>query len=194
MEGTTITKRTDIELDSQQYSGCYISAVVLSSNKVLVCHGRSYLYGIVCTIEGTTIIKGTNTRLSTQSSSGTYMWALKLSENRAFITYAGGDFAYLHSMTMIIENLTIKIEKTWQLSNKIYTGRYVSAVCLGNEKILIAHNVDNTYYLNAMIQDVTNFVNQVNSLLDTIQGVATTSGTEGERVKVVVPNYNKEEI
>ena len=186
MEGTTITKRTDIELDSQQYSGCYISAVVLSSNKVLVCHGRSYLYGIVCTIEGTTIIKGTNTRLSTQSSSGTYMWALKLSENRAFITYAGGDFAYLHSMTTNCIFVA--------LSNKIYTGRYVSAVCLGNEKILIAHNVDNTYYLNAMIQDVTNFVNQVNSLLDTIQGVATTSGTEGERVKVVVPNYNKEEI
>ena len=189
INGTTITKGTETKLDTEQSSGRFSSIALISNNKVLIVYSKPYLHAIVCTINGTTITKGISAKISSENTFNTSMSTLIVDNNRAFIAFSGEDSNYLYTTTITINDLDIKTEKKWKLSNEVYSGKCISIALLSNQKIFIAHNSSSSYYLNALIQDVTNFIDKVNSSLDKIEGVTTTSGTGGQIVNVVTPNY-----
>ena len=190
---TTINKGTETTISSETYSQYKISAVALSEEKVFIVYSNNkigqYLHAIVCTINGTTITKGISAKISSENTFNTSMSTLIVDNNRAFIAFSGEDSNYLYTTTITINDLDIKTEKKWKLSNEVYSGKCISIALLSNQKIFIAHNSSSSYYLNALIQDVTNFIDKVNSSLDKIEGVTTTSGTGGQIVNVVTPNY-----
>ena len=190
---TTINKGTETTISSETYSQYKISAVALSEEKVFIVYSNNkigqYLHAIVCTINETTINKGISAKISSENTFNTSMSTLIVDNNRAFIAFSGEDSNYLYTITITINDLDIKTEKNWKLSNEAYSGKCISIALLSNQKIFIAHNSSSSYYLNALIQDVTNFIDKVNSSLDKIEGVTTTSGTGGQIVNVVTPNY-----
>lgn len=59
ISGTTITKGTDTQLDSNVNTGKTISVIAINESKVFIVFPRSnpWLYSVVCTISGTSITK-----------------------------------------------------------------------------------------------------------------------------------------
>lgn len=162
IQGTTISKGTDTELNSGAYSGCKISTSLLENGNVLVAnsYGSSYyLYGIVVTINGTTIAKGTNTSLVNLAYAGYAISTHLLNNGNVFIAhcYDSSNY-YLYGIIVTVNGTTITAGTDTQLSSTAYTGYAISALLLNNGRIFIAHSYSASYHLYAQIFDVANNV------------------------------------
>lgn len=159
VSGTTITKKTDISLDTMSISGDYknILLLQLNENKIFIAHMGTYIFGKICTINENNITVGENVQLTTYSESSGGISALKLNENKIFITCGSGGGStghQLHGIICTVEGDTITVATDTQLSEIPYTGLSTSLAMITENQILIIHSYTNAYYLYAMTCEI----------------------------------------
>lgn len=115
INGTTITKGTDKELNSKENVGDNIKVVALSETKICIVYGlNNYLYGMICTINGTGITKRTDIQLSLIPNLY-YIRSVIFLNNKVFIVYSvnmenNSSHYYLCGMICIISENKITME------------------------------------------------------------------------------------
>lgn len=170
INGTTITAGSDKAINgSTTYTGCKISAELVSDNTVFIAHSRNdtyYLYGIVCTINGTSITIGTDTQLYNTGGTAYAISTTKLANNKIFIANSYQSSYYLYAIVCTISGTTITKGTSKALnSSTSYTGEVVSVTALSENAVLVAHNYGSSdSYLYGMVC--------------TISGTTITVGTE----------------
>ena len=153
INGTTITKGTDTQLSSTQWSGIFVSACLLPDGNVFIAHsyGTSYnLYGIVVSINGTTITKGTDKVLSSTAQTGKMISTCLLSDGNVFIAHSFSTDYKLYGIIVKISNTTVTTGTDTVLNSNTYTGMGISANTLPSGNVFIAHSYDSNYYLYGM--------------------------------------------
>lgn len=171
---------TDTAVESaNSNSGYVISAVALDDSRVFIAHSRGstlQLYGVVCTINGAKITKGADTEINGNGYSGYAISAVALDSTRVFIAHSSDSTAvssrYLKGIVCTISGTTITKGTDTQLVSGSYTGYYLSAIKLEENKVFIAHTSGNSDYLYG--------------LACTIEGTTITGGTD---TKIVASAY-----
>jgi hypothetical protein len=159
INGTTITKGTDTQLTTVQYSGYNKSALIaLDNERVFIAFGygntNGTLYGIVCTVSETTITLGTATSMATTNYTGRRISACLLPNGKIFIVHdngAGTTSYYLYGIICTVDGTTIAIGTDTELVNDTYAGYQIASLLLQNGSIFVAHSLSSSYYLNAQI-------------------------------------------
>jgi len=197
INGTVITVNTITQLGTAG-RGSSVSAIKLAENKIFIVNSSNVeFYGTVCEINETAITAGTSVLLNSESFSGIPISLTALSENMVFIAYAKENTNFLlYGMTCNIDGITVTKERDKQLSTQNYSGRFISAVAISENMVFIAHSIDSTnFLLYGTIYTLNNekYVKRLETYVDRIAGVAQTSGTDGQLIKVYVPDYIKEE-
>ena len=140
----SVNAGTDTQLSTATNSYHYVSATLISTNKVFVVHRNgSVLYGVVCTISDTTITVGTDTRLSTATNSYSYASVTLVSTDKVLVTHYGSS-GRLYGVVCTISDTTITVGTDTQLSSAGNSSLYSSAVTLSTDKVFIEYN--NSYY------------------------------------------------
>ena len=210
IDGTTITKGSDTQLDNFDYSGQSISVELLPNGNVFIAHkrlGEAYLYGMICTISGTTIAVSTNTQLGTESAIGYYIATQLLENGDVFIAHGHtANFYKLYGMIAKINGTTITAGTDVEFSSVQYTGYAISPVLLRNGTIFIAHSYTTNCLLNAQIFAIDNNMPTNNIVIPEYEqqvtpateppfnAISLSSGTGGtdtehnEQVKIARPN------
>lgn len=196
VSGTTIITNTATQLNTTADSAFAISTALLEYNKVFVSHrvNNYTLYGMICTINGTTITKGTDTLIKQNTDTDTvisYSSALTLPSGNILVIYNYNGY-YLYSVICCVSNTTITLLNSKQLNDDSYSGFLAEAILLNN-KIIIPHSMNSSYYLYAQIfcEDEINNV-LTNEIVDVsyetqvrktttskFDGIAKTSGVGG---------------
>jgi hypothetical protein len=166
--------------------------VLLENNKIFVAYsnsttsGTGELHGIIVVVDGTTMTP-TSQRLNMHSGStkGSPCCVL-LENNKVLIAHAYGVFYRLYG-TMVEINGTTMTAKTVPLNETDNTANNIpDIILLENNKAFIVHNHRSTGYLYGTIFETDKpFVKKYQKNID---GVANTSGGEGENLLVYVPN------
>jgi hypothetical protein len=109
VNGTTISKGTDVHLgDGRYFTGYAISTCLLPNGDVFIAHNWDrydyYLYGMIVSIDGTTITKKTDIALSDTTFQGQVISALLLSNGTIFIAHSNTeDKYYLYAQIFAID-------------------------------------------------------------------------------------------
>lgn len=222
IDDTEITVESDIQLTNTYYTAYTVSAVALTENKVFVAYvsrtstnaSSDYnLRSMICTINNTEIIVDNDIELvNSIHTAGYTINAIILSDSQVFITYSY-DFTittttvnhHLYGMLCRINNSEITVEEnvllsqndstaslgevisTTLINNKIFVsyskGKYISS---GTQHNYSTYALITNYVFEAMLQKVKNKYQK-------IEGIAKTSGSDGQLVKAVVPIFEEEE-
>ena len=159
INGTTVSPKTTTSISTSAYAGYAISAKLLSDNTVFIAHSRSSgydLYGVICTISGTTITVGSDTAINTTNYTGYAISVDVIASNKVFIAHSYSSSYYLYGIVCTISGTSITSGTDTILNNStVYTGYFVSNICLQDNKVFIAHNSGNfnngSYYLYAIV-------------------------------------------
>lgn len=194
INGTTITKGTDISLVGATSGSTGLSLNLLEDNKVFVAHGyttSSYVYGKVCTIDGTNISQGKDISIdSTLQSNSGYTSSEVLSNGDIFVVHSSGrgDSIYnkLKATILSVSGTTLTKKTSEELSEVDYTGTITSTIVLEKDKIFIAHSYTSYYYLYGLIVNINN--GTITKGVDTqLNGEAKT----GRNISTVLSSTNK---
>ncbi len=201
ISGTTITKGTDTQLSTANYTGTITSAIKLLNNKVFIAHNYNnnyadkdnYLYGIVCTISGTTITKGTDTQLSAIIHSGFGISVISSSDTKVTIMHSYDTNYHLYAIVCNISNRSITIKNDIQLSDVKYSGVRISATALDMNRTFIAHSYTTNYCLYAMIGNIEEIteIAKLQNITGRIAGVSKMTGSAGEQIEIYTPNIQE---
>lgn len=144
INGATITKGTDTQLNTTDYSGTVISTELLPNGNVFIAynHGSNdYLAAVVCTVSGTTITKGQNQTLKTSSYAGYAISTELLPNGDVFIAHTYNyDTEILYGMVVTVSGTTISAGTDTKISSTFGSGSIIHAKLLPNGKIFIAHS------------------------------------------------------
>ena len=185
IEGTNITKGTDTRLSSFSTIGDITSTVALSMDKIFITYGfNNNLYSMICTVDKTSIIPGTDTLLESNKSIGGGLSAVTISPNKVFVIYSTG--SNCNGLVCTIDETNITAYEDTILGSLV--GKIPVATALSLGKVFIAYNFGSLEYLYGIAHATYNAVKTVDSLEDTIIGVAKIKGTSGQIVKVYVPD------
>lgn len=157
--GNNITKGTDTQLNSNNYSGYPpLSAVTLSSNKVFVVssYDNSKLYGQVCTINNSSITTSSPTTLNSNAGGGSYFNVVALSSNKVFIVHGSGssDNHLLQGIVCTIDGTTITKGTDTTLSSVEQSGRFSNITILSSNKVFISYGNSTSYCLQGLVCSV----------------------------------------
>lgn len=155
--GTSTDTQIRSQFSTDAYAGYVISAVALDDNRVFIAHSWAsacYLHGVVVTINGTTITVGTDTRLNTTTGKAKYISAVALDDSTVFIAHNQGSYDCLYGMACTISGTTITAGSDYELDATNYSGRAISSVALGDNKVFVAHSQDSKYYLYGIVVTV----------------------------------------
>ena len=201
ISGTTITKGTDTQLSTANYTGTITSAIKVLNNKVFIAHNYNnnyadkdnYLYGIVCTISGTTITKGTDTQLSAIIHSGFGISIIPSSDTKVTIMHSYDTNYHLYAIVCDISNRSITIKNDIQLSTITYSGVRISATALDMNRTFIAHSYTTNYYLYAMIANIEEIteIAKLQNITGRIAGVSKMTGSAGEQIEIYMPKIQE---
>ena len=183
VSGTTITAGTDTMLSSTTYAGAALSSALVSENKVFITYrgdniavsAGSRLYGVVCTVSGTTITAGTSLKLSnTTFGGGENTSSALISENKVFIAHTGESSSgtvktRLYGIVCTISGTTITAGTDTKLSDGAYTGPYVAATTVSENKVIVAHKGGNS---------IANTASRLYGVACTISGTTITAGAD----------------
>ena len=195
INGATITKGTDTEINGNSYAGSVISAVPLDSTRVFIahCNGTSSneakcVKGIVCTISGTTITKGTDTQITSAYYTGFTFSACRLSNGNVFIAHSYGSNYYLYGIVCTISGTSITAGTDTSITNSSRAGFSVSSVSLPNGDVFIAHSYNSSnYYLYGIVCTISNATISKGSST----ALNTTTARTGEKISAtLLPNGN----
>ena len=154
ISGTTITKGTDTQLSSTQYSGMCISIKLLPNGNVFIAHSYSTnynLYGIIATIDGTTIKTGSD-KLLNSVYGGFAISTELLPSGNVFIAYNYSSNNYrLYAMVVTINGTTVTAGTDTTLTTTVQSGYEISTQLLDNGNVFIAHTYSSSQYLYGMI-------------------------------------------
>lgn len=194
ISGTTITTGTAVQASTLSYSGVSFNAVRLNDNKVLLLYGngssginnQTALNGVVCTISGTSITLGTSTKLLSFINSYLFMSPILLEDGTIFLLH--DDSAC--SLTVSGNNITVK-EKYSNIIDRTYGNTSdVGGVLLDCKKIVMLYGGGSNNTLRGTIKQLPNSAPLgVKGYSSSIQGVANTSGIEGETIEAWQPYY-----
>lgn len=157
IDGATITAGTDTALDTNSYSGSYISAVALDSGRVFIAHSYTsnfHLYSMVVTISGTNVTIGTDTALVSSSSSATAISTQLLSSGNVFVAHSYGSSCYLYAIVCTISGTTITKGTDTKLQGSNIAGGTISSQLLPSGNIFVAHSLTSSYSLYALVCSV----------------------------------------
>lgn len=187
-----------IELCSTVDSITRVSTIKLSENKVINIY-RGYstgnIYALACKIDGNMITTGTLTKLTDEVTYNISVSIVSLSETNVMILYCKNDNnRYLMGMQCEVDEDSIIVKNILQLSDEVNSGLYMSSIRI-NQDIFITHAKGTSRLLNSMLYKTNKEISalKIQKETDRIAGVAQTSGTDGQLIKVYVPNYIKEE-
>lgn len=162
ISGTTITKGTDTQLRTTQFSGYGITTQVLENGNIFIAHRSTNSYilsGMIITISGTTITKNTDTQISStvQLSYASCRPSSVLLENgNIFIAYPYSNNANLFGIVCSISGTTITAGTDTALGSTGGTGWRASVCVLKDGKVFIAHGYDSEdYYLYGIVCTIT---------------------------------------
>lgn len=155
-----------------------LEVIQLSSNRVFVTfsyHISSssdsyYMESIICTISGTTINKGTVTRLYHGYNTGEHLSTVCISSTKVFIAFTSElTNEYLYGMICIVSNEseTITVKSPQTLSRGQWSGGYIKAILIDDNKIFIKHSSSTNYLLYGMICTVSESTNIIIKNSDT---------------------------
>lgn len=182
-----------------------ISVIPIDTNKVFITFScASYveyennistvnLYGLVCKVVGSEIIVEELKSLITLNTDK----ALKalsttlIKQDELYITFALAE--KLYRIICTIYGTSIEIISDMQLISNLLQNTTISAissVLIDKNKVFIANgykkNNENAYCINGIV-NLTNNIKKANRLQSNILGIAKNSGTEGDTIKVIVP-------
>jgi len=92
-----------------------------------------------------------DTQLSSVQYSGYTMSAVLLEDNKVFIAHSYSNSYYLYGIVCTINGTTITAGSDTQLCTTTNTGNAISVVLLAENKVFIAHNQSNSYFLFGMV-------------------------------------------
>lgn len=187
----TLGSRCTIE--STDYSGTYARVIALTENKAVIFHSFSAGYfknAMICTIDGTNIKKEKDYALI-DSNVGSFS-VVKSLNNNFNIVYTKQDSTknyVLYAMRCLIqEDNTLAIKYNLKLNSVGSVA--TSIVSLSENKPFITYYLADDSNPNGAVYTVGKLVKNL-AYLDSINGVARTSGTEGQAIEVYVPNTNE---
>jgi PhoPQ-activated pathogenicity-related protein len=152
ISGTTITVSTPVQCNS--YNSYYISATLVSSDKVLVCYrnvsGNSYLYAQILTISGTTITASTPVRCN-NSYFPIYISTTLVSSDKVLVCYRNNNNNYyLYAQILTISGTTITVSTPVQCNSN--NSDSITTTLVSSDKVLVCYcNSSNNGYLYAQI-------------------------------------------
>jgi hypothetical protein len=151
ISGTTITASTPVQCNS--YGSGYISATLVSSDKVLVCYrnynNSYYLYAQILTISGTTITASTPVQCNNNNSD--FITTTLVSSDKVLVCYRNNsNNGYLYAQILTISGTTITASTPVQCNS--YYSYYISTTLVSSDKVLVCYrNGSNNSYLYAQI-------------------------------------------
>lgn len=158
INGTKIAQGTITELNSTDYTGYTISAVLVEKDKVFIAHSSNmktsssnHLNGMVCTISGTTITAGSSTEISSNTYTGYSISATLLPDGNIFIAHSYGSSRYLYGTVCSISGTTITAGTTTSIYTTKQTGFSIATVVLDGARVFIAHSYETSYNLYAIV-------------------------------------------
>ncbi len=185
IDGTNITKGVDTRLISFSTCGDITVTMALSIDKVLFVYtSGGKLYSTICTIDETNIIPGTDILLESDKYISGGLSAVMISPNKIFVIYSTG--SNCNGLVCTIDETNITAYEDTILGSLV--GKIPVATALSLGKVFIAYNFGSLEYLYGIAHATYNAVKTVDSLEDTIIGVAKIKGTSGQIVKVYVPD------
>ena len=214
VSGKTITAGTETQLApafpthtshwSQDEIIKQTSAVLLSNNKILINfvtalygglnYGTGKIYGLLCTTNNTAITSYemkeiadfTVSLISTSLGQKHRISTTLISEQKVLITYCEDNTnKYLNSIICNIDEMNINVSSSTQLSAAATSGLIISPVALSDNKVFIAHSLNDLTY--AMIGNAIYTVKK-NATNEVINGIANKSATSGNETEVYIPN------
>lgn len=203
ISGTTITSNATSLLSTQSKSGTYSSIAVLNDTKAIIIHSRYYsssindVYGVVVNILNNEIITATDTLLYHYYKS--VLIATKIINKNTISIIGVNANLYLYLLVSKVNNddtINLITEQTLSQNNNVYI-RTITCDNINN-KLFIAFAYSSSsgggagdYPKGLMVEfPEINKVKQLESSNDEIAGVAQSSGSAGETVKVIEPNFN----
>lgn len=163
IDGTTITKGTEVILSEKTGAGRIASATTLDNGNVFIAYNynsnNSVFCGVICNIVDSMITVGEFVSLGTSGiTSGYRLSAITLDNGSVFIAYNSiQDQVYLYGMVCAVNDMTITKGTEIQISSISYSGYLAIPILLQNKNIFIYHsyNADN-YYPHCQIIGVVN--------------------------------------
>lgn len=121
--------------------------------------------------------------------SGVVVSVVKLSKNTVFVSHVNGySNDDLYGVLCTINDTTITVDTEMKLSNADLSQVRMSAILSNEDTIFIASGNQNDASIRGTIVNCNKEVYPLQT--GDIFGVAKTSGTSGQTVKVYVPDYN----
>lgn len=187
ISGTSISKGSDTYLSTNEQYCNVISAVPLSSTRVIIINSynnNEYLRATVCTISGTSI-SYTHNYLGSRFQRNSTLSIVAISDKYVFLTCPYNNRLIGYMLEVYSSNTVSQLSESY-LSTEYGSGSVISSTLLSQNNIFVAHASDSTNFnLNGII--VTQKVKKVTSSTNTILGVANTSGSDYTFVDVWVP-------
>jgi hypothetical protein len=190
INGTTMTPTTT-QLSSISGS-CFEepSCILLENNKVFIAHkdaSEYYLYGTIVEINGTTMTPTTTQLSSTSYSCFLVPSCILLEDNKVFIAHFYSSDRYLYGTTVKIDGTKMTATSN-QLSSTSISSSYFGApncILLDANRVFITYSSDTLLYLHGTIVFNNTYAKPYETI---INGIAKTSGADGETIEIYVPN------
>lgn len=188
--GKGIQKGMDTQLNPNQYSAHFVSAISLDANRVFIVYTPETsfkMYGTICTIESTNITKGEDIQLINNTYQTSAKLAVKLSENRVFVGYENsGDGNKLYGLVCTINGTSITVGTDTLLSTVQYSGVGFSIVDLSESKVFIGYSNKSKSVLYGLVCTVSE-----NTITVGTQTTLASITNTGLRISIVALSGNK---
>ena len=164
---SSISAGTDTKILQEISAGEPAAAKLMSNGYIFIAHKSNVSGGpldaIVCSVSGTTITSGTDTVISSANYTGSAISLEALANGNVFIAHSYDTNRYLYGTICQISNYTITPSTSTQLSTTKHSGDVIFSVLLGENKVFIAHNRSDSYYLNGMTVTISGTTMSVSS-------------------------------